>query len=91
LVPVRIVQHLGLPRVDVIALTGVGGARRHATVHAAAVDFGGQRLVARIVAFAEEAILGRDLINQAVLVLDGPALAISVRRRSQPRRARRSP
>ena len=90
LVPRRIVQQLRLPRVDVIAVTGVGGGRQRTTVHVAAVDFGGHHELARVVAFAEEAILGRDLINQAVVVLDGPARAISIRRRSRPRRAQRS-
>jgi clan AA aspartic protease len=90
LVPASIVRRLALPQIDVISVTGVGGAKQRTTVHAARVEFGGMRLLARVVAFVDEAILGRDLLNQAVLTLDGPGLAISVRRRSAARRQRRS-
>lgn len=90
LVPARIVRRLGLPEIDVIGLTGIGDAKRRATVHAAAVEFGGVRVLARIVAFVDEAILGRDVLNQAVLTLDGPGLAMSVGGRSRTRRKPRS-
>jgi predicted aspartyl protease len=90
LVPAPIVRQLGLPRIDVIGVSGVGGGRGRATVHAASVEFGGVRLVARIVAFADEAILGRDVLNQAVMGLDGPGLVMSVRGRSRQRRSRPS-
>jgi predicted aspartyl protease len=88
LVPALLVRRLGLPQIDVIGVTGVGGARRRATVHAAAVELGGLRVLARIVAFAEEAILGRDVLNQAVVTLDGPSLAMFVTSRSRVRRRR---
>ncbi|HEX2690652.1 MAG TPA: aspartyl protease family protein [Kofleriaceae bacterium] len=90
LVPASIVRRLGLPQIDVIGLTGVGGARQRATVHAAAVEFGGVRLLARIVAFVDEAILGRDVLNQAILRLDGPGLALSLGGRSRTRRRQRA-
>lgn len=90
LVPALIVRRLGLPQIDVISLTGVGGAKRRATVHATAVEFGGLRLLARVVAFVDEAILGRDLLNQIIVRLDGPGLAIFVGDHSRPRRPRRS-
>jgi predicted aspartyl protease len=90
LVPASIIGRLGLPHVDDIGVTGVGGARRRATVHAASVELGGLRLLARVVAFADEAILGRDILNHAVVVLDGPGLAMSVRARSRTRPPRRS-
>ena len=93
LVPAPIVRRLGLPQIDVIGLTGVGGAKRQATVHAAAVELGGFRLLARVVAFLDEAILGRDVLNHAVVRLDGPGLAITIGSRSRPQRsqARDSP
>ena len=90
LVPTPIVRQLGLPQIDVIGLTGVGGAKRRATVHAASIEFGGVRLLARVVAFPEEAILGRDVLNQAVVMLDGPGLTISVKGRARTRRPRHS-
>jgi predicted aspartyl protease len=88
LVPAPVVRRLGLPQIDVIGVSGVGGARTRTTVHAATVEFGGVRLIARIVAFVDEAILGRDVLNQAVVRLDGPGLAISVTGRSRSRRSR---
>lgn len=91
LVPAPIVRQLGLPQIDVIGVTGVGGARKRATVHAASVELGGLRVLARIVAFADEAILGRDILNQIVVTLDGPGLAMSVAGRSRTRRRRRDP
>jgi predicted aspartyl protease len=90
LVPASIIGRLGLPQVDVIGVTGVGGARRRATVHAASVELGALRLLVRVVAFADEAILGRDVLNHAVVVLDGPGLAVSVKARSRARPRRRS-
>jgi predicted aspartyl protease len=90
LVPAPIVRRLGLPQIDIIGLTGVGGARQRATVHAASIELGGIRLLARIVAFPDEAILGRDVLNQVVMTLDGPGLTLSVRGPARARRSRRS-
>jgi len=86
LIPASIVRRLGLPRIDVIGVSGVGGGKVRATVHAASVELGGVRVVARIVAFADEAILGRDVLNQTVVRLDGPGLAMSIGGRSARRR-----
>jgi hypothetical protein len=60
-------------------------------VHAASVELAGLRVLARIVAFADEAILGRDILNQVVVTLDGPGLAVSVAARSRTRRRKRAP
>jgi predicted aspartyl protease len=86
LIPASIVRRLGLPRIDVIGVSGVGGGKGRATVHAASVEFGGVRVIARIVAFADEAILGRDVLNQTVVRLDGPGLTMSIGGRSAHRR-----
>jgi predicted aspartyl protease len=90
LVPISIVRQLGLPQIDIIGLTGVGGAKQRATVHAASVELGELRVLARVVAFIDEAILGRDVLNQAVVMLDGPGLVISVTGRPRTKRRRRS-
>lgn len=90
LVPALIVRQLGLPQIDVIALTGVGGARNSASVHVAAVELGGLRLLARVVAFTDEAILGRDVLNQTVVTLDGPGLTLSIAGASRTRRRKRA-
>lgn len=91
LVPASITRRLGLPQIDVIGLTGVGGTRSRATVHAASVELGGFRSFARVVAFADEAILGRDVLNRVLVTLDGPGLAFSVAGASRKQRRRRGP
>jgi clan AA aspartic protease len=88
LVPARIVRRLGLPPVDIVAVSGVDGVKQRATVHAASVELGELRVHARIVAFADEAILGRDILNRGVVTLDGPSLTVSVQ--PAPRKRRRS-
>lgn len=90
LVPIAVVRQLGLPQIDIIGLTGIGGAKQRTTVHAAAVEFGDLRVLARVVAFVDEAILGRDVLNQALVMLDGPGLAISMTGRPRAKRRRQS-
>jgi predicted aspartyl protease len=80
LVPREVARALRLPAVDRIWIEGVGGAARRATVHAARVEFARVSRLARVVAFGGEAILGRDLLNHAVVVLYGPGLTITFRR-----------
>ena len=80
LVPERTAHALGLPAIDQVWIEELGGAARRATVCAARVEFAGVRLLARVVAHGVEAILGRDLLNHAIALFDGPALRLSVRR-----------
>jgi predicted aspartyl protease len=87
LVPTALVTQLGLPQVDTIAFQGVGGGEVRSTVHAARLELGGGALVARVVSFGDEVIVGRDVLNQCVLRLDGPALEVELR---WPRRRARS-
>jgi predicted aspartyl protease len=86
LVPVAIVRQLGLPPIDVVAVIGIHGGRRRGVMHAADLSIGDFRIAARVVAFSHEAILGRNVLNQLVMILDGPASMISVRRPARPRR-----
>lgn len=81
LIPQEVARALRLPAVDQIWIEGLGGAARHATVYAARVEFARIRRLARVVAFSGEAILGRDLLNRAVALLDGPRLTVSFRAR----------
>ena len=87
LVPQATARALRLPAVDEVSIEGMGGLVRRATVHAARVEFAGVRCLARVVAFGSEAILGRDLLNRAVAVLDGPALTLSVTSAPERRRS----
>lgn len=86
LLPMSTIRQLALPQVEVIALSGIGGARQRSTVHAAAIQLGVLRLLARVVAFTDEAILGRDILNQVLMTLDGPGLTASIAGRSRRRR-----
>lgn len=79
LVPQEVARALRLPAVDEMWIEGVGGAARRATVHAARVEFARIGRLARVVAFGGEAVLGRDLLNGEVALLDGPRLTISFR------------
>lgn len=89
LVPARIVHRLGLPAVDVVAVSGVDGLKQRATVHLAWVELAELRVKARIIAFADEAILGRDVLNHGLVTLDGPGLTISVQPAAGKRRRAR--
>ncbi|HTL36006.1 MAG TPA: aspartyl protease family protein [Kofleriaceae bacterium] len=89
LIPIEVVRRLRLPVVDVVTVTALGGAKVVADVHAAAIDAGGGATVMRIVALANEAILGRDALANLVVVLDGPARRLSVR--GGPRRTKARP
>jgi predicted aspartyl protease len=80
LVPSDVARALRLPAVDHIWIEGVGGTARRATVYAAQVEFARVAILARVVAFSGETILGRDLLNRAVTLLDGPRQTVSFRR-----------
>jgi predicted aspartyl protease len=81
LIPATVAKALELPRVGSLEIVGVGGTERTAYVHAALVEFAGRRLLARVVPFDHEAILGRDLLNGIVIVMDGPKRVLQVRRK----------
>jgi len=78
LIPQATARALRLPPIDEVWIEGVAGAARRATVHAARIEFARMRGLARVVAFGDEAILGRDLLNRAVARLDGPRLKLSL-------------
>jgi predicted aspartyl protease len=77
LIPTRIARSLHLPIVDRVEVQGVGGRARSATVHAARLRVGTLRALVRVVAFGDEALLGRDILNRLVLQCDGPAQIVS--------------
>jgi len=60
-------------------VVGVGGQTRRAPVYAARVRLAGLSCLARVIAFDGEALIGRDLLNRVIVLLDGPHLALSVR------------
>jgi predicted aspartyl protease len=88
LIPVQVARSLRLPVVDKLQIEGVGGTAQAATIHAARVHVGGLRVLARVAAFGEEALLGRDVLNKLSLDIDGPALTITTTA-PRPKRPRR--
>jgi clan AA aspartic protease len=87
LIPARVVRALRLPLVDRTEVLGVGGTSHAAPVHAATVRIGTSSLLTRVVAFGNEALLGRNVLNRLFLELDGVAQTCSVLPRRK--RARR--
>ena len=79
LIPIGIARALRLPLVDRTSLQGIGPKLYPAGVHAAVVRIGRFRALVRLTAFGDEALIGRDLLERLVLVLDGPALTLGVR------------
>jgi predicted aspartyl protease len=77
LVPASVVRDLGLPRVSAIKLKSIGETEIETTIHGAVVSFGRFRALVRVIAFADEAMLGRDVLNQLVTTLDGPQRMLS--------------
>jgi predicted aspartyl protease len=89
LLPASVVRELGLPRVTAVKVKGIGEAEIEATIHGAVVAFGRFRSLVRVIAFLDEALLGRDVLNQLVTTLDGPERTLSFEATSRaPRRSR---
>jgi predicted aspartyl protease len=88
LIPVHIARGLRLPLVDKVEVRGVGAVATAVSVHAARVLIAGTRIITRLMAFEDEALLGRDLLNRLNLEIDGPGGWLSIERRA-PRRTRK--
>ena len=87
LIPAQVARSLRLPVVDRMQIEGVGGIAQ-ATIHAAHVHVGGMRVMARVAAYGNEALLGRDVLNKMLVEIDGPGLTITTTapRTKRPRR-----
>lgn len=79
MIPASIPRSLGLPHVDQVDIEGIEGHGRSAPVHAALVEFAGRRVMARVVAYGTEAIVGRDLLESVTVVLAGPKRQLTIR------------
>jgi predicted aspartyl protease len=77
-IPDAVVRILDLPVVSQVRIAGITGASERADVLAVAIDLAGRRLLTEAVAFGGETLLGRDLLNQLVLRLDGPGKTLYV-------------
>jgi hypothetical protein len=61
-----------------VAVAGTGGLSQRAMVHAAVVEVSGSRWPIQVLAVGGEALVGRDLLNQWVATLRGPAQILEV-------------
>ncbi len=77
-VPESVPRTLGLPSIGEITVHGVGGAARRVPLYAAEVEGAGLRRIIEVVAIGAEALIGRDLINELVVTLDGPRRLLRV-------------
>jgi predicted aspartyl protease len=71
-VPLAVVQALDLPQVAKTRIRGVTGVEESTPVHAAVLEVAGTSVLAEVVAWGDEAIVGRDVLGRFVLELDGP-------------------
>ena len=91
LIPEPVARVLGLPVISQIRVVGVTGTAEGADVFAAAIDLAGKSLLVEVVAFGEETIIGRDLLNRLVLRLDGPGTLLDIGSARRARRRKRKP
>ena len=81
LVPANLLEAIGARPVGEAIMTAIGGEHYAVQVYVVNVTVGSQRLPAiRVAAMAEgtEVVLGRDVLNQLTITLNGPALAAEV-------------
>ncbi len=71
-IPQHVARELRLPFVRRIQVFGVDGSARLATVNSVEVEIRGFQDLVEAVAFGNEALIGRDLLNRWVAHLDGP-------------------
>lgn len=81
-IPERIVSQLKLRRVDSMLASGFGKAMIEATVYSAILSIEGilKPTIYRILSWNEDyALIGRDLLNKLIAVLNGPSRELSLR------------
>jgi len=71
-IPLAAIQALELPQVGKTRIRGVTGVEESTPVHAAVLEVGGTSVLAEVVAWGDEAIVGRDVLSRFVLELNGP-------------------
>jgi predicted aspartyl protease len=86
-IPERHAQLLHLPMVDVASVHGFADGGKTRPLYAARLRIGARNLLARVIAYGSEPLLGRDVLNQLVVRLDGPELQLQLT--SPPPRSKR--
>lgn len=90
-IPERTARVLRLPIVDMISVQGFAGDGKPRPIYAARLRFDGHDMLARVIAFGREPLLGRDVLNLLILQLDGPGqkLRVMQTRRQRARKPKR--
>lgn len=81
MLPIQVLRSVGARYVQTRYVRGVTGTRQVADTFLAVIKIGPHTIPipeAVAVVRGEEAILGRDVLNQMVITLDGPALALEI-------------
>jgi len=80
-IPERIITQLKLRRVDSMPVSGFGERVIQATVYSATLEIEGisESKIYRILGWSKDyALIGRDLLNQLIAVLNGPSQELSL-------------
>lgn len=77
-IPAAVAAAIGLPPIGRLGVAGVAGVVHGAVVYAAEVEMNGVRRSAEVIGLGDQTVLGRNLLNQWVLVLDGPGLRLEM-------------
>lgn len=77
-IPAAVAEAIGLPPIGQLRVAGVAGVVHGAVVYAAEVEINGVRRPAEVIGLGDQTLLGRNLLNQWVLVLDGPGLRLEM-------------
>jgi predicted aspartyl protease len=87
-IPARVARLLKLPIVDKASVRGFAGDPEQRPIFAARLRIGETILLARLLAIGTEPLLGRDILNQLVVRIDGPnhQLHLTTQPRARPRR-----
>ena len=77
--PLSIIQHLNLPIMDVLDVSGYDDRVSTIQTYFAIIELAKVRGRIQVIAISEEyALLGRDVLNHLRVLLDGPALALEI-------------
>ncbi len=70
--PEGLVLEIGLPAVSRAQVCGFDRAFRSVMLHAATLEIAGRTTICEVLAFGDDALIGRDLLNRHAILLDGP-------------------
>ena len=72
-------ETLGLPQIGEVAVHEVGDAVRRVPVYAAELKAAGWRGIVEVAGIGGESLLGRDVLNAWIVMLDGPLQTMRVK------------